>query len=846
MATDRLRLAACAVVATAIAVACHRAPDGPGDTSAVSTVNVSVRASQIVVGNVTIASAILLNAQGDTITDRLPGWTSLTPTVVSVDATGTVTGLQAGLGTIRASSGSATGIVQVVVRNPAAATVTFSRDTATIALPGGSTQLIATARDTAGKVIPNPVIVWQSSAPLIASVNSTGLVSGVAPGAAAITATVDTASVQAAINVKLTPVAGAPLVVSVDPQPLHPGGTYTLDGNNFAPTPAGNTVLVDGVPVLVNQATINALSVTLPTTFPCAPAHPVFIEVKANGVAGGGPSTLQVANPRTLAVGQSVVVSDPTQVRCNEIDSTGGRYVVSVYNAYRSPVTPGSTGAVSLVVNGAVPTTISSAISRTSRGAVAARFAAPPRGDRRHLEILQLNDAYLRTHAAVSAARMSAARPAISAQINTVGEISSVKLANLGAANFCNASSTVNVRTVFVGAHSIIVEDTATVFNGAPTLAGQMDAFYTQVGQEFESIMYPIVVANFGDPLAMDAKLGGLGKIVMVFSPRVNANAEGSILGFVVSCDFSPPSAAPSSNFGEYFYAAVPTSAASGYSNPQTVLSWLREIRPTVIHEVKHIAAYAARFNSLAPEDLAWEEGMARNAEELYARTFYNNATAKQNIGYAASIGCDIQYQASAPPCKDRPDLMLRHFDALYSFLATPANFSMLGPTSAQDFTFYASAWAMERWANDIFSTTETQFLNSWTTSVPTGVANLEARTGEPWEQLLGEWSLAMYTGSIPAFVPANPHLLFPSWNLPDIWQGMNASFPALYPAANPFNPFRETYGTFSVNLPALTGGGFAIFDLSGSQLSRQLIQLQSPAGGDPPPTVRIAIVRIQ
>ena len=74
----------------------------------------------------------------------------------------------------------------------------------------------------------------------------------------------------------------------------------------------------------------------------------------------------------------------------------------------------------------------------------------------------------------------------------------------------------------------------------------------------------------------------------------------------------------------------------------------------------------------------------------------------------------------------------------------------------------------------------------------------------------------------------------------------MNASFPGSYPAANPFNPFREAYGNFSVNLPALVGGGFAIFDLSGSQPSRQLIQLQSPAGGDPPPTVRIAIVRIQ
>ena len=59
----------------------------------------------------------------------------------------------------------------------------------------------------------------------------------------------------------------------------------------------------------------------------------MFIQVTANGTIGGGGSTLQVANPRTLAVGQSVVITDPAQVRCNELDLTGGRYAVSVYNA---------------------------------------------------------------------------------------------------------------------------------------------------------------------------------------------------------------------------------------------------------------------------------------------------------------------------------------------------------------------------------------------------------------------------------------------------------------------------------------------------------------------------------
>ena len=90
-------------------------------------------------------------------------------------------------------------------------------------------------------------------------------------------------------------------------QPLRPGGTFTVVGNNFAPTPAGNVVVVDGVPVTVNAATVNALSITLPDDVSVRAVAPVFIQVTANGSIGGGASTLQVANPRTLAVGQSVV-----------------------------------------------------------------------------------------------------------------------------------------------------------------------------------------------------------------------------------------------------------------------------------------------------------------------------------------------------------------------------------------------------------------------------------------------------------------------------------------------------------------------------------------------------------
>ena len=414
----------------------------------------------------------------------------------------------------------------------------------------------------------------------------------------------------------------------------------------------------------------------------------------------------------------------------------------------------------------------------------------------------------------------------------------------------------ITVRTVFVGQHSIIVEDTTTVFAGGPTLAGQMDNYYEQLGAEFEATMYPLELANFGNPFVMDAQLGNLGKIVMVFSPRVNASSEGNILGFVVNCDFRPVSTAPSSNFGEYLYGAVPTSTALGYFDPGTRDSWLRQIRPTVMHEVKHIIAFGNRIkNGLPLEDLSWEEGMARTAEELYARTFYGTQS-KQNTTWAASMGCDIKFATPGTNCSNRPLLMLRHFDALYTYFGAPEIVSMLGRTYAQDFTFYASAWAVERWANDIFGTSESQFLKDWTLSSVTGVLNLEQRTGQPWEQSLGEWSLAMYVGRSPRIHAGEPASDIPvveySGRLSRDVHGSRPVRKSREPdpdsisTATPQHAHRVTFGNFNVNITTLEGGAYSIFDLSGLQCSKQLIELRSVNGTDPPSTIRVAIVRIQ
>lgn len=686
---------------------------------------------------------------------------------------------------------------------------------------------------------------------------------------------------QARVTVLPTANASAPVIVAVNPAVLRPGSAYTIVGNNFAPTAAGNAVVVDGVRATVTNATTTALSITLPASgFACEPTHQVFVQVTVAGIVGGGRAPLQSANARTLAPGQSVVLSSAADVRCNELSQTGGRYVLSVYNASRAAVQPGATGAVPVNLRGARSAAVAAAtresvIEPARRwppwsaatpliGSPAFAAGAALRRSRdieaAHASILQHNIDVLRSGTPARASRTGPtdlSRTAVrSAQLATMGAITPLKIPNLDGGDFCVNSVNVGVRTVFVGEHSIIVEDTASNVNGRATLQGQMNAIFTQLGQEFESVMWPILTGNFGNPLVLDGQLSATGKIVMLFSPRVNAMRQGLVTGFVVSCDLKPVAQAPSSNVGEYFYAIVPTNPAAGYQSPDTRDSWARIMRATVIHEVKHIVSFAERTaRSLPLEDISWEEGMARNVEELYARKFYNTV-ARQNTGYAASIGCDIRFALASPPeCANRPLLMLRHFDALYQYLGNPEPYSPLGRTFGSDATFYASAWSLERWANDHFATSESQFLRDFTTSPVTGVQNLEARTGRPWEEMLGEWSAALYLDDEPGFTSENVRLRMPSWKLPDLWLGMCSdlgpcAIPGntvqFFPRANPFQPTRLLFGAFEVNSVPIAGGSFSIFDLGGTQAGTQLLELRSVGGADPPAPIRLVIVRVR
>ncbi len=870
---------------------------GEGPPPTVRDVTVSAGDTTLLVGATTQLTAQVTGADGQPVPHPQVSWSSLSPTIIGVSPTGVATALQAGQGTVRGTSGGRSGDLALTVANPPVASAAFDRDSVVLTLPGGTATPVLIAKDAAGRVISNPTFFYSSDAPKVATVSQLGVITAVAAGSAVVSASNEGVTASIRVRVVANVTGTSPRITSVTP--LVAGGAAVVTGSNFAGTIGGNVVLVEGVQATVTGATTTQLNITLPASgWVCDNVRPVALQVNANNETGIGAASLRTAVTRTLAVGQSLVLSSAGEARCNELAGTGGAYLVTVYNVARAVAggeasfalrgaTATATTASAAVQADAVATTSGAPASVASprRGAAAMRalpddarigssryarwqeIVRDQRSEAVHADLMRRSIAFARsTGSPVTAARrqraaVEGAMPASGAFANqistTVGAISPLKIPNLDAQNFCTSHTPIGARTAWVGPHAIIVEDTTSVLNGTPTLKGQLDSLYALGGQEFESVMWPILTKNFGNPLAMDQNLSKTGKLVMFFSPRVNAMASGTVTGFVVSCDFFPPSQAPSSNFGEYFYAISPTSLASGFSTG-TRDAWMRQIRATIIHEVKHITSFAARLSMPGAEfeELWLEEGLARHAEEQFARSIYGTAW-KANTGYQASVFCDVRPASpSAPQCAGRPILMLRHFDALYQYLQSPESYTVFGRVGAGDATYYGTSWSVARWMMDHYAASEAVFLTGLVQSTKAGVANLEARVpGKVWEEMFGEWALALFADDYPGVTFANARLQFPSWNLRDQFRGLCNDFgPCLnpfnpgtvYPVAYPFAPRPVSFGAFSTTVNALNAGSFSSWLVSGTQAAPQLLDLRGAAGGEPPGQLRLAIVRLQ
>src|SRR4029077_8597250 len=174
----------------------------------VATVTVSPATASVVVLGTQQLAAQLKDAGGNVLTGRTIAWSSSNTAVATVDGTGLVTGVAAGGPvTITATSETKTGTSAITVTIAPVATVTVSPAKASVVVLG-TQQLAAQLKDAGGNVLTGRTIAWSSSNTVVATVDGTGLVTGVAAGGpVTITATSETKTGTSAITVTLAPVA---------------------------------------------------------------------------------------------------------------------------------------------------------------------------------------------------------------------------------------------------------------------------------------------------------------------------------------------------------------------------------------------------------------------------------------------------------------------------------------------------------------------------------------------------------------------------------------------------------------------------------------------------------------
>jgi hypothetical protein len=804
-------------------------------------------------------TAVPLNASDHPVNVPV-NFRSLTPTLLSVDEQGNVFALAPGDGIVRASAATVFADFTVHLVNPPVASVSLGPDTVGLLLPSGSLALTAEMLDAEGLPVLGAPRLWTSSADRIATVSNAGQVTPVAVGTSTIRVTAESKSDSVVVQVTAESNALAPLITSVVPSQITPGVTVVINGLRFGPNTATNTLHVDGLPMTVTAASATQMTAVLPIgVLPCLPTRTVALQASTAAGIGVSNVSLQVAGRTTLAAGEAFVVTTAAAGACQELVFGDGEFLMTLTHA-GSALGGGNVGAVvrGRVAPGVV-TGPSSVAAVHAEMPAPVPFAGDPASARVARARLQAHDALLRaTRAHLQAVSPLAAlapsgvtQPAL--QLPPVNGIVPVRIPDLDSPNFCSTVSAVGARTVFAGTRVVILEDTASMRAGVPTLARGMDSLITALGLEIEAAMWPILT-SFGDPLVMDSRLDANGRVAIILTPKLNTMREGNVLGAVLSCDFFPRAQWASSNVGEVLYLQVPTTLDEGFAIG-TRERWRWEIRSVVAHELKHIVSFAERIIRGQPLEELWlEEALARHAEELYARTLYA-APQRGDAQYAATLRCEAREAGVPAGCDDTPRVMRAHFEGLYDFLTAPAGHSPLGATAPSDVSFYGSAWAFTRWAIDQSAQGEASLLGALTTSGQSGATNLEARIGLPWDAMLSLWSLAMLSDGALAAPPASPQLAFPSWDLSELFAslctdvgscGTGGPTSVRFGRIHPAQPVSSTTGNFELAFPEIVPGGFAAIRLSGTvSNSAQLIELRG-IGGSLPATLRLSILRVR
>jgi uncharacterized protein YjdB len=178
----------------------------------VATVAVSFASPNLTIGQTTVATATYKDANGVTLTGRSVQWASLNTSVATVSIAGVVTAVGPGTATIRATVESKTGdgTATVAAAQQTTAKMYWTVNISSTLAVGSTMPVTAAPYDASDKIITGKTVTYASLNPNVATVSSTGVLTGVAVGGTTVSASCDGITISVQINIVAGTTSSAP------------------------------------------------------------------------------------------------------------------------------------------------------------------------------------------------------------------------------------------------------------------------------------------------------------------------------------------------------------------------------------------------------------------------------------------------------------------------------------------------------------------------------------------------------------------------------------------------------------------------------------------------------------
>lgn len=343
---------------------------------------------------------------------------------------------------------------------------------------------------------------------------------------------------------------------------------------------------------------------------------------------------------------------------------------------------------------------------------------------------------------------------------------------NVNAVEACSNPTMRTVRVVAIGTKVIILADTLNPRQGFTT------ADFTRFAARFDTLVYPLDVAAFGEPTDIDRN----GRIAIVFTRAVNELTPRGAISYVGGLTFSrdlfptagnaraQPCAA--SNEGEYFYLMAPDPLGSINGNRRTTNFVDSSTTAVIAHEFVHLinASRKLYVNTSAPkfEERWLDEALAHIAEELL---FYRESglTPRSNLGYGSIVASPRirnAYQAN----------MSGNTARFRDYLGAPLTASPY--QSGDSLSTRGASWSLLRYLADRTAAADGDIWSRLVNSSVVGTANLQAVFGSDVTGMLRDWAVSHALDDAPG---APVELQQKSWNWRNLYAGISGTT-GLYP----------------------------------------------------------------